>query len=301
MPVGRSPPAGQLNSPPSRPAALRSFGEPRRSPGGRRRSPGAAAPARAPAGPPSSGLGRRGIEHFSLGRSRPRAGGAASSALTLAPHPRPPSSSQPLGPGPTLGPARGSHHGWPGAPPAGGRGLPPPAAARCSGPWPWPCTALQREREGQEAEPLRLGRRGPLPVPTLGRSIRGLTAKLAVHAHAAAAAQESGLPALPRRPAPRPAQAQSRRSEAGLSASARAEGLGKSLPATRGILGAVVRLARGRKRGGRRFPPGALGAAPQRPLGVGVPGLPRVLTSHHVTRSQVRLFLASAAPPCDRR
>lgn len=61
-----------------------------------------------------------------------------------------------------------------------------------------------------------------------------------------------------RRPAPGPRRP---------SPAARAEGAGRSRAAARGILGAVVGLARGWKRGGGRLPSGALGAAPQRPLG----------------------------------
>lgn len=97
--------------------------------------------------------------------------------------------------------ARGTHHGWPAAPPAGDRARLPLAAARWSGPWLWPCSALQRENEAGKLRPsTRAGQTAP--GTALGRSARGLTSELSVQAHRGrAAALGSGLPALPR---PRP-------------------------------------------------------------------------------------------------
>lgn len=139
-----------------------------------------------------------------------------------------------LGP-PAPDSARCTHHGWPGAPPAGGRGRLPHAAGRCSGPWPWPYAALQKERRGREAEPLRPGRPDPRSQTPLRRSAGELTAKLTIEAHAPAGAQ-GGIQtsrATARRcgpaPPPDPAQAQS--------CPARAENPGKCSPAARSILG----------------------------------------------------------------
>lgn len=144
------PPSGQPSSPPSLPAVLRSFGGPRRSPGGRRRSPRAAVPAGAPAEPPSSGLGGQArqasapawlaVGQGPLGPAGQRAWQDSPPRSRFLRFPLPPPN--PASPYPGLpwpgppDPARCTHHGWPGAPPAGGTGRLPPAVARCSGPWP---------------------------------------------------------------------------------------------------------------------------------------------------------------------
>lgn len=167
---GFCPPSGQLSSPPSQPVAPRSCGGPQHSPEGRRCSPAAAAHAGALAGPLHSGLGGRARQASALagqsarGCEGERGGGrpwAARSARFPGPGPPPPfrPSRAPTSSTPVLpaldhkqGQARGTHRGWLGAPPAGGTGRPRPAAARFSGPWPWPCSALQRE--GDEARRL---------------------------------------------------------------------------------------------------------------------------------------------------
>lgn len=104
------------------------------------------------------------------------------------PHPAPPVSlSQP-----DRSRGRDTHHGWPRARPAGGRGQPPPAVVRPFESWPWLCSALRRE-EGRGSEPFAADQLTLGPVP--GRP-RVLTTELALQAHAPQR-RRSRFPALP--------------------------------------------------------------------------------------------------------